>query len=90
MMLLQALQQRSKVTRERVQSILSCLEEMDLKRMQCLRDALTRAGVFVAANLRHMQYDLERSIQVGYQCYAAATVPDALQSVALCTFAVLS
>ncbi|CDJ47254.1 hypothetical protein, conserved [Eimeria brunetti] len=60
--LLQALQQRSKVTRERVQSILSCLEEMDLKRMQCLRDALTRAGVFVAANLRHMQYDLERSI----------------------------
>ena len=62
---LQALQQRSKVTRERVQSILSCLEEMDLKRMQCLRDALTRAGVFVAANLRHMQYDLERSIHVG-------------------------
>lgn len=59
----QALQQRSKATRERVQSILACLEEMDLKRMQCLRDALTRAGVFVAANLRHMQYDLERSIQ---------------------------
>ncbi|CDI73975.1 hypothetical protein, conserved [Eimeria praecox] len=58
-----ALQQRSKATRERVQSILACLEEMDLKRMQCLRDALTRAGVFVAANLRHMQYDLERSIQ---------------------------
>ncbi|CDJ34557.1 uncharacterized protein EMH_0020980 [Eimeria mitis] len=62
----QALQQRSKMTRERVQSILSCLEEMDVKRMQCLRDALTRAGVFVAANLRHMQYDLDRSIQVGY------------------------
>ncbi|CDJ36514.1 uncharacterized protein EMH_0088620 [Eimeria mitis] len=59
----QALQQRSKMTRERVQSILSCLEEMDVKRMQCLRDALTRAGVFVAANLRHMQYDLDRSIQ---------------------------
>ncbi|CDJ42971.1 hypothetical protein, conserved [Eimeria tenella] len=59
----QALQQRSAATRDRVRSILSCLEEMDLKRMQCLKDALTRAGVFVAANLRHMQYDLERCIQ---------------------------
>ncbi|OEH75746.1 hypothetical protein cyc_05785 [Cyclospora cayetanensis] len=57
------MQHRSKLSRERVQGIVRCLEEMDLKRMHCLRDALTRAGVFVAANLRHMQYDLERSIQ---------------------------
>ncbi|KAL8272704.1 hypothetical protein Esti_003408 [Eimeria stiedai] len=59
----ETLQHRSDVTRRRVLGILRCLEEMDLKRMQCLKDSLTKAGVFLAANLRNTQYDLQHVIQ---------------------------
>lgn len=60
----QSLRMRTGCYRERLSSILGCLEEMDVKRLHCLRDALTKTSVFVAASLRNAQYDLQQAIQV--------------------------
>lgn len=44
--------------------ILKSLEDMDLKRLACFKDALRKLMVYQTSGLRNVQYDLDLTIKV--------------------------